>query len=143
MRCNIVIIDANFLFLPIQFKIDFLSEINYLLEGKNYYLIYKQIFDELESKRKRLHEISKFGRELNFARVYLESNENNYNLIYINKIKHGSETTDQFLLNECLRLNKKHPNIFLATNDSQLRKEASKANIRNVYLRQKKYLGIC
>ncbi|MBY9018547.1 MAG: hypothetical protein KGD66_06925, partial [Candidatus Lokiarchaeota archaeon] len=51
MRCNIVIIDANFLFLPIQFKIDFLSEINYLLEGKNYFLIYKQIFDELESKR--------------------------------------------------------------------------------------------
>ena len=142
MRCNIVIIDANFLFLPIQFKIDFLSEINYLLEGKNYFLIYKQIFDELESKTKRLHEISKFGRELNFARVYLESNENNYNLIYINKIKYGSETTDQFLLNECLRLNKKHPNIFLATNDSQLRKEASKANIRNVYLRQKKYLGI-
>ena len=142
MRCNIVIIDANFLFLPIQFKIDFLSEINYLLEGKNYYLIYKQIFDELESKRKRLHEISKFGRELNFARVYLESNENNYNLIYINKIKHGSETTDQFLLNECLRLNKKHPNIFLATNDSQLRKELSKTNIRNVCLRQKKYLVI-
>ena len=52
MRCNIVVVDANFLFLPIQFKIDFLSEINYLLEGKNYFLIYKQIFDELESKKK-------------------------------------------------------------------------------------------
>ncbi|MBY9003960.1 MAG: hypothetical protein KGD73_08315 [Candidatus Lokiarchaeota archaeon] len=142
MRCNIVVIDANFLFLPIQFKIDYLSEINYVLVGKNYFLIYKQIFDELESKRKRLHEISKFGRELNFAKVYLESNKKNYNLIYIDKIKQGSETTDQFLLSECLRLNKKHPNIFLATNDSQLRREASKANIRNVCLRQKKYLVI-
>ncbi|MHA1671020.1 MAG: PIN domain-containing protein [Promethearchaeota archaeon] len=142
MLCNIVVIDANFIFLPIQFKINFLSEINDILVGKNYFLIYKQIFDELESKKKRLHEISKFGRELTFAKMYLESNKNNYNLIYIKKIKQRSETTDQFLLNECLRLNKKHPNIFLATNDSQLRKEASKANIRNVYLRQKKYLAI-
>jgi len=143
MRCNIVVIDANFLFLPIQFKIDFLSEINYILVGKNYFLIYKQIFDELESKKKRLHEISKFGRELNFAKMYLESNKNNYNLVYINKIKQSSETTDRFLLDECLRLKKKNPNIFLATNDSQLRKEVSKANISNVYLRQKKYLDIC
>jgi rRNA-processing protein FCF1 len=143
MRCNIVVIDANFLFLPIQFKIDFLSEINYILVGKNYFLIYKQIFDELESKKKKLHEISKFGRELNFAKKYLESNKNNYNLVYINKIKQRTETTDRFLLDECLRLKKKHPNIFLATNDSQLRREISKANIRNVYLRQKKYLDIC
>lgn len=137
-----MVVDANFLFLPIQFKIDFLSEINYLLEGKNYFLIYKQIFDELESKKKKLHEISKFGRELNFAKGYLESNKNNYDLIYVNKIKQRSETTDQFLLKECLRLKKMNPNIFLATNDSQLRKEASKTNIRNVYLRQKKYLSI-
>jgi rRNA-processing protein FCF1 len=143
MRCNIVVIDANFLFLPIQFKIDFLSEINFKLVGKNYFLIYKQIFDELESKKKRLHEISKFGREFNFISVYLESNKNNYNLIYINKIKARSETTDQFLLNECLRLKKTHHTIYLATNDYQLRKEAIKANIRNICLRQKKYLIIC
>jgi len=142
MRCNIVVIDANFLFLPIQFKIDYLREINDILLGKNYFLIYKQIFDELESKRNRLHEISKFGRELNFAKTYLKANENKYNLISIKKIKQVSETTDQFLIRECLRLKKNLPNIFLATNDSQLRKEASKANIRNVCLRQKKYLVI-
>lgn len=143
MRCNIIIIDANFLFLPIQFKIDFLNEISYILIGKNFFLIYKQIFDELESKRKRLNEISKFGRELNFAHIYLESNKHKYNLVYINKIKQRSETTDQYLLSECVRLKKKHPNTYIATNDSQLRKEASKADIRNIYLRQKKYLDIC
>jgi rRNA-processing protein FCF1 len=110
--------------------------------GKTYFLIYKQIFDELESKRKRLHEISKFSRELKFARVYLQANKNKYNLISIDKIKQMSETTDQFLLRECLRLKKSLPNIFLATNDSQLRSEASKANIASVCLRQKKYLVI-
>jgi rRNA-processing protein FCF1 len=51
MRCNVVVIDANFIFLPIQFKIDYFREINDLLVGKTYFLIYKQIFDELESKR--------------------------------------------------------------------------------------------
>ena len=50
---NLIVIDANFILLPFQFKIDYLYEIDASLEGKTIFIVYKQILDELEANYKQ------------------------------------------------------------------------------------------
>ena len=45
---NIVIIDANFILLPFQFKIDYLKEIRDLVEGKISFIIFRQVLKREE-----------------------------------------------------------------------------------------------
>jgi rRNA-processing protein FCF1 len=42
---NLIVIDANFILLPFQFKIDYLYEIDASLEGRTIFIVYKQILD--------------------------------------------------------------------------------------------------
>ena len=57
---NHIVIDANFILLPFQFKIDYLYEIDNNLEGRTIFILFKQILDELEAKRLREPNATKF-----------------------------------------------------------------------------------
>lgn len=142
MHQNIIIIDSNFILLPFQFKIDYLSEIRQLLEGRLKFIIFKQILSELDAKKKREPKATKFHRELKSGLFYLEKNKINFNIEYVEKIKEETETTDDFLLWVSLELKNEGFTIFLATNDSELRRRARESGLSIVYLRQKKYLSI-
>ena len=135
-----VVIDSNFIFLPIQFKIDYLHEITLNLGGKANLIIFQQIFDELHSKQQREPNARKFEMDLQASLAYLESNKKKYNIQYIPKKKFNNETTDYFLLNECKKYKVGGARVFLATNDSSLRKEANKEGIHTIYLKQSQYL---
>ncbi|MFW9772227.1 MAG: PIN domain-containing protein [Candidatus Thorarchaeota archaeon] len=137
---NVVVIDSNFILLPFQFKIDYFNEICLEIEGKTCFIIYKQILDELEAKSRRESTTSKFQTELKSSLIYLESNKERFHIEIKNKVKLESETTDEFLIKQCINLKEKKWHIFLATNDSKLRKEVKRLGISTIFLRQKKYL---
>lgn len=140
MSKNAVIIDSNFILLPFQFKIDYFNEINLKMEGKTCFIIYKQILDELESKSRRQSKTTKFQLQLKSSLRYVDSNQERFNIKIINKVKSEFETTDEFLIKRCIDLKEKDWRVFLATNDSKLRKEVNRLGISTIFLRQKKYL---
>ena len=138
---NLIVIDANFILLPFQFKIDYLYEIDAKLEGKTIFIIYKQILDELEAKKIREPEARKFHMNFKAGLLYLEKNNEKYNVDYKQNIKIKDETTDNFLLKSCMELKSISKRVFLATNDAELRRNANKREVRTIFLRQKKYLS--
>ena len=139
---NIIIIDSNFILLPFQFKIDYFDEIKYKIEGEIRFIIYQQIFNELEAKRKREQKTTNFNRFLESGLSYLEKNKEKYNVEILEDTKTDSETTDEFLLRMLKNLKMENQNIYIATNDSDLRRKAKLININSIFLRQKKYLSI-
>ncbi len=138
---NLIVIDANFILLPFQFKIDYLYEIDASLEGKTIFIVYKQILDELEAKKIREPEARKFHMNFKAGLLYLEKNNEKYNINYKQNIKLKDENTDNFLLKSCLELKSINKRVFLATNDAELRRKANKMEVSTIFLRQKKYLS--
>ena len=139
---SLIIIDSNFILLPFQFKIDYLNEIRLSLEGELRFIVFKQILDELEAKRRRESKSTKFIRLLDSGLSYLEKKRGDYEVIFLEDIKDRDESTDDFLLKKSLELKDEGYNTFLATNDSELRKKARLASLNTIFLRQKKFLSI-
>ena len=137
---NIIVIDANFILLPFQFKIDYFSEIVFNLEGKARFIIFKQVLDELEAKKRRMSKSVKFKKHFESGLLYIEKNKNKYDIAFLENVKNDNESTDNFLLRRSIDLKRKNNLVYLATNDSELRKKAKKEGINLIFLRQKKYL---
>lgn len=138
---KLIVIDANFVLLPFQFKIDYLTEITSSLEGKIRFIVYKQILNELEAKKVREPKATKFHMNLKSGLLYLEKNNDNFDITYTQNIKSKEETTDDFLLKICIELKDKNKKVYLASNDAHLRRKARKIGISTIFLRQKKYLS--
>jgi rRNA-processing protein FCF1 len=138
---SIVVIDSNFVLLPFQFKIDYLNEIRLKIEGELRFIIYQQILNELESKRRREPKLTKYIRLLNAGLLYIEKNYEKYNVDIFEEVKKDNERTDDFLLRMLKELKKENKTDYLATNDSDLRKKAKKIGISTIFLKQKKYLS--
>lgn len=141
---NLVVIDANFILTPIQFKVDFLDEIEFSLEGKTKFLIYKQVIDELQAKAERFErreKSAKFEAQLNAGKTYLEQNKPNYHLQWSEEVKNSEESTDDFLLRKVKELKKEYPHVYLATNDRHLRKRA-KEYASLIFIRQNQMISI-
>ena len=141
-KINVVIIDSNFILLPFQFKIDYFDEIKMNIEGKLKFIIFQQILDELESKRKKEPETSNFIRFLESGLLYLERNKEKYNIEFLEDIKKNNESTDEFILRKIENLKNENYKVFLASNDLELRRNAKKIKVNTIFLRQKKYLSI-
>jgi len=142
LNLNLIVIDSNFILLPFQFKIDYLNEIRHIIEGELKFIIYQQVLNELESKKKRKPHATKFIRLLDSGLSYLDNHKGDYDINFSDDIKNIEESTDDFLLRKIVHLKNKGNNVFLATNDSDLRKKARERYINTIFLRQKKYLSI-
>jgi len=138
---NLIVIDANFILLPFQFKIDYLYEIDSSLEGRTIFILFKQILDELEAKRLREPNATKFIMNLKSGLSYLENNDKNYDVVYNHLIKSQGETTDDFLVRNCQELKGKEKRVYLASNDADLRRKTRKIGVSTIFLRQKKFLS--
>jgi len=139
---NVVIIDSNFVLLPIQFKINYIKEIRDKVEGPVKFMIYQQVLDELNYKKKKFENSTRFARELEAGLRYLKEINHVYDIEIVNEVKNKEESTDDFLIRKCLELKEKDKKIFLATNDIELRKKARDSGVNLIFLRQKKYLDI-
>ncbi|MFW9895327.1 MAG: PIN domain-containing protein [Candidatus Thorarchaeota archaeon] len=142
MLQNIIVIDSNFILLPYQFKIDYLNEIRNLLEGTLKFIIFDQSIRELNSKVKRYSLATKFHTQFQSGLGYLEKNKEIFNIEYIDDLKDELETTDDFLLRKLITLKEESMIIYLATNDSGLRKKAKEKGFNTIFMRQKKFLTI-
>ena len=138
---NLVVLDANFVLLPFQFKIDYLCDIDGSLEGRTVFILFKQILDELEAKRLREPNATKFIMNLKSGLSYLESNNEKYNFVYNRLTKSDEETTDDFLVRNCKELKEKEKRVYLASNDADLRRKVRKIGVSTIFLRQKKFLS--
>ena len=138
---NLIVIDANFILLPFQFKIDYLYDIDSNLEGRTIFILFKQILDELEAKRLREPNATKFIMNLKSGLSYLKDNDAKYNVVYNHLTKSNGETTDDFLIRKCKDLKGKEKKVFLASNDADLRRNARKIDVSTIFLRQKKFLA--
>ncbi|MFX1417290.1 MAG: PIN domain-containing protein [Promethearchaeota archaeon] len=139
---NLVVIDSNFILLPFQFKIDYFNEIRMIIEGHIRFIIFQQIFNELDSKRQRKQKATNFTRFYDSGLLYLEQNKKKYEIIIEKNLKRENETTDDFILRMLNNLKMESQNVYLATNDAALRKKAKLIDINTIFLRQKKYLSI-
>ena len=77
---SVVVIDSNFILLPFQFKIDYFNEIRLKLEGKLKFIIFQQILNELEAKKRRESKATKFVKFLESGLIYLERNKEKYDI---------------------------------------------------------------
>ncbi len=141
---NLIILDSNFLLVPIQFKIDYIEEISLMLEGRCKFIIFQQVIDELQAKKSRYrksNKSAKFETQLNAGLLYLERKKREYNIQIIDIRKKNNESTDDFLLKKIKQLQQENRIVFLATNDYKLRKKA-KTECSVFFVRQKKFISL-
>ena len=142
MREIIVLIDANFILLPFQLKIDYIEEIQNKLQGKVKFIVFKQVIDELKAKAKRKNKSNKFLLLLNSGLSYLETHKKSHDILFDSAIKAPEETSDEFLIWNCIKLKDKGMLVYLATNDKELKRKAKTRKINLIFVRQKKKISI-
>jgi rRNA-processing protein FCF1 len=119
-----IILDTNFLMLPIQFKIDIFAEIEMLVEGKYELCIMEGTIKELETLS------GSKGKDSVPAKLALELIERRG----IKTLKAKKSHVDDAILEVAGK------NTAVATNDRKLIKKLKDKNIKVVYLRSKNRL---
>lgn len=122
-----IVIDTNFLLIPIQFKVDIFSEFRRICDFNYKLYVFEQTINEL------MHITEKqSGKDKKAAKFALKL----IKLKDIAIIKSGQKSVDLLILQN---LDK---NTTVATQDFKLKKELLKKNCSLIILRQKKYLQL-
>ena len=116
-----VILDTNFLFLPLTRRLDVFSEIERLLSGRVQFIVLKPVRKELERLSSKSYEL---GRKASFALRFLEKCEE------VPVELDGMETVDEAIV----RIAKENRDI-VATSDMALRKKLRDINVPVIYVR--------
>ncbi|MHA1672119.1 MAG: type II toxin-antitoxin system VapC family toxin [Promethearchaeota archaeon] len=149
-----IFLDANFLLVPAQLKLDIYSEFNRLVPQPHTLVILEAILRELEVKAARLGPQSTFSREFRLSRQILEGHE--HQVIHSESIPQLTEnlTVDDFLLREVQNFippslgdefqggPDSQFQVYIATNDKVLRRKARFMGIPVIFIRQKRYLDV-
>ncbi|MCI0504407.1 nucleotide-binding protein [Candidatus Micrarchaeota archaeon] len=122
-----VILDTNFLFLPFQFKIDILRELDYLIEPSHRYVISSKTISELKKIGKK---IGKDGMAARLALKLVEANRSQIDIV------ESSQHVDDWIV-EYSKANR----AIACTNDSDLRKRLRALDIKVVTMKSKSKLG--
>ncbi|MEM2917231.1 MAG: hypothetical protein QXN63_02610 [Candidatus Bathyarchaeia archaeon] len=124
-----VILDSNFLFVPVQFQIDIFSELENLLSQKVDAILLSSTFEEL--KKLAESKSPKMRRQASLALKFAEK----CRLVEVNR--NAEESNDDVIVRVASLW--KCP---VATNDLQLKKRLRNINVAVIYLRQKSRLNI-
>ncbi|MHA1619229.1 MAG: type II toxin-antitoxin system VapC family toxin [Promethearchaeota archaeon] len=160
-----IFLDANFLLVPAQLKLDIYAEFDLLVPHSYSIVILEAILRELELKAARLGPQSTFSREFRLAQQLLERHD--YHVIHGEPTPQLSENlpVDDFLIREVRQFTPPsqggivsssqegvdHPSqvissdmfqVYIATNDKQLKKKARFEGIPVIYIRQKRFLDV-
>jgi rRNA-processing protein FCF1 len=143
----IVLLDSNFLFVPLQFKVDIYEIIPKLLEQATELVLLSGVKEEIVAKNKR--DIGKLVSKQGIGVLQLVSLKVEQGKVSLVKIdRRPSELVDDYIIRAACQIKdapvpgegKTVPRILVATNDKGL-KQKSKANgFEVMYLRQKRYL---
>ena len=134
-----IFLDANFILTPSTLNVDIYKhlEINF---PKTYELVVlSAIFTELEEKIRKYPRKTKLKQEYQLCRAILEQQE--YTLIQCER-QHPGKLVDDLLLEYALNSFKQGKNVYIATNDKELRKKCRYNKIKVIFVRQNKFLEI-
>ncbi|MCW4036279.1 MAG: hypothetical protein NWE75_03720 [Candidatus Bathyarchaeota archaeon] len=124
-----VILDSNFLFIPLRFGVDIFEELQRLLGSPLRYVVPEPIINELKALRSEAR--PSLRKEIDFALDLIDRCE------IVEVSLEPDETVDDFVLRMALETG--HP---VATNDAELRRRLKEAGIPVIYLRQRAYLDM-
>lgn len=135
-----VVLDANFILVPIQFNIDVYSEIKNMIPGKVRIVILKAVIDELELKRER-EKKKTFKRQVNLSLAILDQNirKNPKLFIEVDRLKKKGEHVDNIIISVAEEINEK-ARVYVATNDKIVRKKCRELDIPPIFMRQRRLL---
>ena len=122
-----IIIDTNFLMIPIQFRVDIFSEFNRICNFNYKLSIFEQSIRELKNIMKKQPRKHKKAAEFALKLIKLKN---------ISIIQSNQEDVDSLILKN---INK---DTIIATQDIHLRKELLKKGASVIILRQRKYLQL-
>ena len=124
-----VLLDSNFLFIPLRFGIDIFEELRHLLGEKIKYFVTRPVLNELDLLR--VEAKSGFLREITYARKMADKCD-----VFEDTLRTG-ETVDQSLVRVAFE-----QGFYVATNDAELRKALKKEGVSTVFLRQRAFLEV-
>lgn len=124
-----VIIDSNFLFIPLKFRVDIFSELQRLLEGRARCVVPNPVLEELQQIKQEAK--PSLRRQAAFALELAERCER------IDEGLREGETVDDLIVRLAESLG-----CPVATNDSKLRKRLRERLIPVIYLRERSHLEL-
>ena len=124
-----VLLDSNFLFIPLKFGVDIFEELKRLLGNNIKCLVTRPVLEELDLLR--LGAKPGFLKEIDFARKMAEKCE-----VFEDSLRTG-ETVDHSLVRVAIE-----EGFNVATNDAELRKALKKEGVSVVFLRQRAFLDV-
>ncbi len=133
-----ILLDANFLLIPSQMHLDIYKQLELNFPKPYKLIILSAIFIELEKKIRNFPRKNKFKQEYKLSREILEQQE--YSLI--NLERQPNQLVDDLLLDYAIKSRERGDNVYIATNDRELRKKCRENNIKVIFVRQRKYLEI-
>ncbi|UYP47337.1 hypothetical protein NEF87_003622 [Candidatus Lokiarchaeum ossiferum] len=131
-------LDANFILIPAQFKVDIYSEFERLIPKPWEIILVSAIFSEIEYKITRFSQKTKLKRQYLMARQLLT--RQSYRLI--KKERTSDQIVDDLLLEVALEFQELGGEVYLCTNDKELREKCHQQEIKTVFLRQEKFLDV-
>ncbi|MDP7207076.1 MAG: hypothetical protein QGH14_00620 [Candidatus Bathyarchaeota archaeon] len=124
-----VLLDSNFLFIPLKFGVDIFEELRRVLGENTRCLVTLPILEELDLVEQGAK--PGFLKEIGFARKMADKCE-----VFKDSLR-GGETVDQSLVRVAIE-----QGFNVATNDSELRKTLKKEGVSVVFLRQRAFLEL-
>lgn len=123
-----IILDTNFLLIPIQFKVDIFSEIQRICDFNYKIVLLEKSLDELRNIQRTVKKKDKLAIKIALS------------LIQSHKIETIRMGTKQELVDDCLVKYTDKDTDVVATQDINLKRRLRKKQIPLITLRQKKYL---
>ena len=122
-----IILDTNFLLIPLQFRVDIFSEINRICNFNYKLFIFESTIDELKNIMENQRGISKKAAQFALKLIKLKN---------IEIIKSEKKDVDLLILDNLAK------DSVIATQDINLKKQLLEKGASVIILRQKKYLQL-
>ncbi len=135
----LIFLDANFILTPSTLNVDIYKSLKINFPNTYELVVLSATFTELEEKIKKFPRKTKLKQEYQLCRAILE--HQSYTLIQCERQDPG-KLVDDLLLDFALTSSKEGNNVYIATNDKELRKKCRDNKMKVIFVRQNKFLEI-
>lgn len=137
-----IFLDANFLLIPAQFKVDIYEQFRQLIPGPYQIVVISAVIDELTHKISNLSPTSSLRQQVKLALQILE--RESHHILEKPRPADPNIGVDDWILQVMLdyKENFAETELYLATNDKNLRKKALENRFPTVFLRKKQRLEV-
>ena len=134
-----IFLDANFILTPSTLRVDIYNQLEINFPKTFELVVLSAPFTDFEDQIRKYPRKTKLKQEYQLSRAILEKQE--YTLIQCER-QHPGILVDDLLLEYALNSFKQGKNVYIATNDKELRKKCRDNKIKVIFVRQNKFLEI-